>query len=104
MKNIIALALVAASLTAFPVATPAFAVDTGISALCGPDAPDGYKRPGGYCDQIGSNKSLLELDDHCLYLDLISVDLKQNDEPLLMAVSCNYYPVPTVAVPETAAT
>jgi hypothetical protein len=104
MKNIIALALVAASLTAFPVATPAFAVDTGLSALCGPDAPEGYKRPGGYCDQIGSNNSLLELEEPCHYVDLVSFAVKPNYEPMLLPVSCNYYPVPTIAVPETAAT
>lgn len=36
----------------------AYAVDTSISDKCGPDAPEAYKRPGGYCDQIGANGSL----------------------------------------------
>lgn len=60
MQKTIALALLAASLVAFPVATPSFAFDASKSALCGPDALEGYKRPGGYCDTIQQNKSLLE--------------------------------------------
>ncbi|WP_423068005.1 hypothetical protein [Devosia sp. CN2-171] len=93
MKNFIALALVAASLTAFPVATPAFAVDTSISALCGPDGPESYKRPGGYCEQIGSNNSLVEPKDGCTYYYLpASIDLlKPLEETALVADNCYYY-------------
>lgn len=58
MRTLTSLALVAASIIAFPVATPTLAVDTSISAKCGPDGPESYKRPGGYCDQIGANHSL----------------------------------------------
>lgn len=93
MKNIIALALVAASLTAFSVATPAFAVDTTISPLCGPDAPESYNRPGGYCDQIGSNGSLVKPTDDCNWYDLVSVDLQALDVTLLVADNC-YYGLP----------
>ena len=57
MTKIIALALLGAIIAAVPIATPAFAVDTKISALCGPDAPEAYNRDGGYCEQIGENKS-----------------------------------------------
>ena len=39
MQKTIALALLAASIVAFPVATPSFAYDASKSALCGPDAP-----------------------------------------------------------------
>ena len=48
MKTISVLALVASLLTA----APAFAVAPGSDGLCGPDAPDAYKRPGGYCDTL----------------------------------------------------
>ncbi|MBN9314353.1 MAG: hypothetical protein J0I99_01295 [Devosia sp.] len=72
MKNIVALALVAASLVAFPVITPSLAVDTSISALCGPDGPESYKRPGGYCDQVGSNKSLVEPQNAGCYGGVVS--------------------------------
>lgn len=51
---------VLASSTLFGL-SPALAVDASISAKCGPDAPEGYKRPGGYCEQIGAN-SLLSSD------------------------------------------
>jgi hypothetical protein len=54
MKTIFALAIIAAFGTA---AAPALAVDTSISKLCGPDAPEAYKRPGGYCEQIAGNES-----------------------------------------------
>lgn len=58
MKTIIALALATTIIAGAPlVATQAFAVDTSISKLCGPDAPEAYKRAGGYCEQIGSNES-----------------------------------------------
>lgn len=65
MQKIIALALLAASIVAFPVATPSFAFDASKSTLCGPDAPEGYKRPGGYCDTITENKSLIETEEGC---------------------------------------
>jgi hypothetical protein len=48
MKTISVLALVAGLLTA----APAFAATPGSDGLCGPDAPDAYKRPGGYCDTL----------------------------------------------------
>ena len=54
MTKIIALVLVGTTLFA---SAPASAVDTSISKLCGPDAPEAYKRPGGYCEQIASNES-----------------------------------------------
>lgn len=33
------------------------------SKLCAPDAPESYKRPGGYCDQIDDLKSLAPTGD-----------------------------------------
>lgn len=68
MTKIIALALVGATL--FAVA-PAFAVDTAISSLCGPEAPEAYKRPGGYCEQIGANESIAKHDHEYRYLYLV---------------------------------
>lgn len=93
MKKIIALALMTASLAAFPVATPAFAVDTSISALCGPDGPEAYKRPGGYCEQIGSNNSLVEPKDGCTYYYLNSFELMPLDETVIVAENCYYGPL-----------
>lgn len=42
------------------IAPPAFAVDSSISALCRAGADDAYSRPGGFCDQVASNASLLD--------------------------------------------
>jgi hypothetical protein len=58
LRTITLLALISSTAFAF---TPALAVDAKNSALCGPDAPEGYKRPGGYCDQLGA-KSLASSD------------------------------------------
>ena len=97
MQKTIALVLVTASLVAFPVATPSFAVEKGIQALCGPDAPEAYKREGGYCDQVGSNNSLVETED-CDYNDMVPAffDLKASAKPLIVAANCyNYLPLAT---------
>jgi hypothetical protein len=59
MKTIAVLALVASLLTA----APAFAVAPGPDGLCGPDAPDAYKRPGGYCDTVGKGSLSLPITD-----------------------------------------
>ena len=68
MKTIIALALSTVVLGA----APAFA-DTGSSALCGPNGPEGYKRPGGYCEQLGKNSSLVEPGAETEYLPVVVV-------------------------------
>lgn len=93
MQKIIALALVATSLVAFPVATPSFAVEKGIQALCGPDAPEAYKRAGGYCDQVGSNDSLVETDGGCryVYYYAASFELKLPAKTQLVAETCDIY-------------
>ena len=96
MQKTIALALVATSLVAFPVATPSFAVEKGIQALCGPDAPEAYKREGGYCDQVGSNNSLVESEDCDDYMVPLFFDLKAPAKPLIVAANCyQYYPGPS---------
>ncbi|MBN9307708.1 hypothetical protein [Devosia sp.] len=61
MKKFLAVTLLLASAAAFPAATPALA-DSSTNPLCGPDAPEGYKRPGGYCEQIDNKGSLIEQD------------------------------------------
>ena len=65
MHKFITLALLATALAAFPIATPSFAVDASISAKCGPDGPEAYKRPGGYCEQIGASSSVSGSDEGC---------------------------------------
>lgn len=58
MKVLAAVVLALSMMGTF--ATPTFAVDSSISALCRDGAPEAYSRPGGYCDQIADNKSLLD--------------------------------------------
>jgi len=36
----------------------AHVANAATSKLCGPDAPESYKRPGGYCDQLDDLGSL----------------------------------------------
>jgi hypothetical protein len=92
MQKTIALALVVASLAAFPAATPTFAGDSSITALCGPDAPESYKRPGGYCDQVRSNDSLLPKGDgaECFYYPT-AMQLTAVTKPQLVAAYCEQY-------------
>jgi hypothetical protein len=86
LKNILAIALLVASAAAFPVATPVFA-DSSTNALCGPGAPEGYKRPGGYCEQLDSKGSLIEQEDCDDYEVKLLTSLKQG-EVILVADYC----------------
>ncbi|MDB5541299.1 MAG: hypothetical protein JWQ89_3026 [Devosia sp.] len=86
MKKILAVTLFLASAAAFPVATPVFA-DSSTNPLCGPDAPEGYKRPGGYCEQIDNKNSLVEDDSDCEYYVEALAALKPG-EVLLVADNC----------------
>ena len=52
MKYLLALVLM---LTAMP----ALAVDNSITAHCREGAPDSYSRPGGFCEAVANNKSLV---------------------------------------------
>ena len=89
MKKILAITLLIASTAAFPAATPAFA-DSSTNALCGPDAPEGYKRPGGYCEQLDNKGSLIEQPD-CDYVPLKAIAALKAGEVILVAENC--YPV-----------
>ena len=62
MTKIVLLALLTASLATFPLATPSMAIDNVTDRLCGPDGPEAYKRPGGYCEQRGAG-SLVDGDN-----------------------------------------
>ena len=55
MKGVVAFAFALSS----ALAMPGVIVSTASGqALCGPDAPASQLRPGGYCDNAGSGKSL----------------------------------------------
>ncbi len=85
MKKILAVALLLASAAAFPVATPALA-GSSTNPLCQPDAPEGYKRPGGYCEQLDQG-SLVEGSDGCDY-EIVSMVALRQGEVILVADNC----------------
>jgi hypothetical protein len=59
MKSILGLVAALCMLT-IAVATPAVAVDNSISALCRADnAGSTYQRPGGFCEAVAVNKSMV---------------------------------------------
>lgn len=87
MKKIFAITLLIASAAALPVATPAFA-DSSTNALCGPDAPEGYKRPGGYCEQLDNKGSLIEQPDCDYYVPVEALAALKAGETILVADNC----------------
>jgi len=69
MIKILAVILAVATLPALPlsaVAATQFA-DSSASSLCGEAGAEGYKRPGGFCEQLDDLKSLVDDvdDDAC---------------------------------------
>jgi len=91
LKKILAVALLLATSAAFPVATPVFA-DSSTDPLCGPTAPEGYKRPGGYCEQLDQG-SLSKSDKDCHYVIESMLDSLKAGETLLVADNCYYDPI-----------
>lgn len=88
MKKILAIALLLATSAAFPVTTPVLA-DSSTNALCGPDAPEGYKRPGGFCEQLDQG-SLVESDQDCNYIVESMLATLKPGEVILVADNCDY--------------
>jgi hypothetical protein len=70
MKKFVALAFAAASLMTAPVAFVATSSSALAQQQClGPDVPEGWLRPGGFCDQLNNKGSVIEQDtDDCNYL------------------------------------
>ena len=88
MNKIIALAFLAASALAIPAA-PVLA-NSAIDSYCGPDAPEGYKRPGGYCEQIDDTNSLVDTKNpgpviECYSGALNIINIHELDEVILVA-------------------
>ncbi len=50
------------AVTSFSVPSISLGAINLAAVSCGPDAPAEWLRPGGYCDQIGSNNSLVPPD------------------------------------------
>lgn len=88
MKKILAVALLLATSAAFPVATPVLA-DSSTNPLCGPDAPEAYKRPGGYCEQLDQG-SLFQPEEDCDYVIESMLATLKSGETILVADNCSY--------------
>ena len=67
MSKLLAYAVVGFLVAATPLSASAVVQIAGSSntGLCGPDAPEGYKRPGGYCEQLDDWKSLAPVPGNC---------------------------------------
>ncbi|HEV2517371.1 MAG TPA: hypothetical protein VGV07_19115 [Devosia sp.] len=92
MKNILAVALLLATSAAFPLATPVLA-GSSTDALCGPDAPEGYKRPGGYCEQLDQG-SLMQPGNDCSYVSKDPLSSLRVTKVMLVADDCYVYEEP----------
>lgn len=59
MTKTLAALLALAMLSAVPAAAATQVANSSTSPLCTPEAPESYKRAGGYCDEIDNLKSLI---------------------------------------------
>ncbi len=53
--------------------------------LCGPDAPEGYKRPGGFCEQLDDWKSLIPTQEGCTVVLVGDAAFDRNGRTLVAA-------------------
>jgi hypothetical protein len=68
MKKFVALAFAAASLMTAPVAFVATSSGAFAQQQClGPNVPEGWLRPGGFCEQLNNKGSMIEQPDECIY-------------------------------------
>ncbi|MBK8085469.1 MAG: hypothetical protein IPK28_17475 [Devosia sp.] len=67
MNRLLAYAIAATLVAAIPLSASGAVRIAGSdnTQLCGPDAPEGYKRPGGFCEQLDDWKSLVPTQEGC---------------------------------------
>ncbi len=97
MKKFVALAFAAASLMTAPVALVATSSGAVAQQQClGADVPEGWLRPGGFCDQLSNKGSVIGQDtDDCDYeIELLGALLREAGVTILVAENCevNYGP------------
>jgi hypothetical protein len=97
MKKFIALAFAAASLMTAPVAFVATSSSALAQQQClGPDVPEAWLRPGGFCEQLNNKGSTIGQDaDDCHYeLELLGALQRETGATVLVAENCevNYGP------------
>jgi hypothetical protein len=91
MKKFVALAFAAASLMTAPVAFVATSSSALAQQQClGPDVPEGWLRPGGFCDQLNNKGSVIEQDtEDCDYeIGIMLLSSIAEGERLLVADNC----------------
>jgi hypothetical protein len=101
MKKFVALAFAAASLMTAPVALVATSSSAFAQQQClGPDVPEGWLRPGGFCDQLNNKGSVIEQDtDDCRYeIELTSALQRETEATILVAEDCQVHYGPPMAV------
>ncbi len=89
MKKFVAIAFAAVSLMASPAVFVSMSSSALAQAACGPDAPEAWKRPGGYCEQLNGGSLVEQQPDECSYrIDMLGLlDLKYGGS-VLVADEC----------------
>lgn len=90
MKKLLTAAFVLSSL----LTAPGIVTTASAQAACGAGAPESWSRPGGFCDQIQSGKSLsLPGDENCTELEYYFPEAAVRMQPegvrVHMAVTCS---------------
>ena len=90
MKKFVALAFAAASLMTAPVAFVASSSGALAQQQCeGPDVPEAWLRPGGFCEQLNNKGSMIEQPDDCDYeLELMLVSSLEHGMRVHVAEQC----------------
>jgi hypothetical protein len=99
MKKFVALAFAAASLMTAPVAFVATSSSALAQQQCvGSDVPEGWLRPGGFCDQLNHKGSVIEQEtDDCNYqlqLELLQVSSLAYGARVHVAEECHQPQMP----------
>ncbi len=91
MKKFVALAFAAASLMTAPVALVATSSGAVAQQQClGPDVPEGWLRPGGFCEHLNNKGSTIQQDtDDCDYeIELTGALQRETGATVLVAENC----------------
>jgi hypothetical protein len=97
MKNLLAIAFAAASLMTAPVAFVATSSGAIAQQQCvGPNVPEAWLRPGGFCDQLNNKGSVIEQNElSCRGLPLETMligSLQNYGDRILVAEDCYFSP------------
>ena len=94
MKKLVACLFAAAAMGAAPI--PALALD--VAVVCGPDVPESWKRPGGYCDKISGGGTLSTFVEGCEVITMIR-PIEFGEGILVAALEGEELPTQFAAIP-----